>query len=400
MAKKTNIIELNGHRYDAVTGVRVQTQRSHVAPKAIPEQSKQIKAPSMRRGSVVDGIMAPHKGPHQNRTNSAITLAPIPVHPAPPVNGLPKKAITHPLKPINPHQPEHSKTLMRHTVHKPTVKPDKPLKAQVPTDLVKHQPAVLAAKPKLSSDQVDEARAARAQQTPRNGAIERFYTPKRLTASRTSHPTLTSAASQPRAHTYTQGAVHDINTSGRVATRSSLFDQALKDARSHEETPPKESHARRANRFKRSHVKVISISAVVSAMAVLTLFIAYQNKAMLELKIASTRAGFHASMPAYKPVGFAFKNLSYSPGDVTLGFSSGDKSYTISQKQSNWDSTTLLQNYVETSDNTYQAYSAAGRTIYIYDNGNATWVNGGVWYQISNTANLSSDQIINLATSM
>ena len=66
----------------------------------------------------------------------------------------------------------------------------------------------------------------------------------------------------------------------------------------------------------------------------------------------------------------------------------------------NWDSQTLLQNFVSTSGQPYDAYKAAGRTVYVYGNGNATWVNGGVWYEVSDNGALSKDQIIQLANSM
>lgn len=130
-------------------------------------------------------------------------------------------------------------------------------------------------------------------------------------------------------------------------------------------------------------------------------FVAYQNKVALEMQLAAGRAGFPASMPGYKPTGFAARHLSYSPGTVTIGFvSNSNKSFNVVQKQSNWDSETLLQNYVADTDKPYQAYQAAGRTIYVYGSGSATWVNGGVWYQVNGNARLSNNQIIDIAMSM
>ena len=107
-------------------------------------------------------------------------------------------------------------------------------------------------------------------------------------------------------------------------------------------------------------------------------------------------------MPAYRPSGFAVKGFTYSPGTVIIGFRkpSSNQSYSVVQKTSNWDSQTLLENYVATSGQPYDAYQAAGRTVYVYGNGNATWVNGGIWYQINDDGTLNKNQIINLATSM
>jgi hypothetical protein len=47
------------------------------------------------------------------------------------------------------------------------------------------------------------------------------------------------------------------------------------------------------------------------------------------------------------------------------------------------------------------AFLDKGKTIYLYNNGaNAAWVNGGVLYQITGNANLSSDQIVSIADSL
>ena len=59
----------------------------------------------------------------------------------------------------------------------------------------------------------------------------------------------------------------------------------------------------------------------------------------------------------------------------------------------------LLDNFVASSGQNYQTIEDAGRTIYMYS-GNATWVNGNVWYRITGNSSLSSGQLTNIATSM
>lgn len=393
VAKNYNIIELNGNRYDAITGVLLDPHTT--APKRHGSSASAHKAaPStsvMRRGNgtTVDGIIS----------HAITTLTPIPVKPIPKLGTAGAKGgMAHPSKPLTPHKPEHSKTLMRHAVHVPKIVPKKPLKIQAPTDLVKHQPAVLTVKPKRSSDQIDDTRAIRAKQIPRSNVVKRFHRPTRLVSAQS------PAAAQHPAVQPARPAVHNTNgipTLGqRNNTSAALLDRAVTAATSHTQVAPKESRRHKTNRFTKRHVKLFSITAMAFAMLILGGFIAYQNKASLELQLASTKAGFHATMPSYKPVGFAVKKLTYSPGTVTIGFGSSVKSFTVTQKQSNWDSETLLENYVATSGSAYQAYSAAGRTIYIYGNGAATWVNGGVWYQINGNAKLNNTQIIDLAASM
>ncbi len=76
------------------------------------------------------------------------------------------------------------------------------------------------------------------------------------------------------------------------------------------------------------------------------------------------------------------------------------QSFTVLQKKSNWDSQTLLENFVATSNEDYQGYQSNGRTVYVYGKGNATWVNGGIWYQIKATGDLANEQLVKIAASM
>lgn len=78
----------------------------------------------------------------------------------------------------------------------------------------------------------------------------------------------------------------------------------------------------------------------------------------------------------------------------------GPQNFTVSQTKSNWDSSTVLDRYIkEKAGDNYITYSERGLTIYTYD-GNAAWVNGGIFYTITGDAPLSSDQIRRIATSM
>src|SRR5581483_11461597 len=179
-----------------------------------------------------------------------------------------------------------------------------------------------------------------------------------------------------------------------------IFEQAIAYARSHEQPTPKALGTLKAKHSHRKHNKIAGVFASIAMLAALSGFIFWQNRTDIELQLASARSGVPASMPAYKPDGYAIKGLTYSPGTVTIGFSSHTGSFNVVQKSSNWDSETLLQNYVATSGQAYNAYQAAGRTVYVYGNDNATWVNGGIWYQIKDSGQLSKSQLINLATSM
>ena len=383
----SNYIELNGKRYDARTGAFLGngSQAAMIAPSQL---TTTLRAP-VTRGTVVDGIV-PANSIHHNGT-PALT---------------PKPTIKHHIKPIAAHKPERAKTLRRDVVKPPVIPAHKKaVKAQIPTDLITHKPAVLAAAPKLSSEVVDPRRASRAQAIPHSPRIERFRNPPLPRPHSTN--THTIAPVQP-SHRLTNNSHRTQITP--AATRPAghphrtkdddIFEQALAYARSHEQPAPKESVRQQAKRTTRRHKRAIGIVASTLMVILLGSFIFWQNRADVELQLAAARSGVPASMPAYKPSGFAVKSLTYSPGTVTIGFSSGSKSYNLVQRSSNWDSETLLQNYVATSGQAYSAYQAAGRTVYVYGNGNATWVNGGIWYQVNDSGTLNKDQIINLATSM
>jgi hypothetical protein len=121
------------------------------------------------------------------------------------------------------------------------------------------------------------------------------------------------------------------------------------------------------------------------------------------MRIAAARAGFDASMPAYKPAGFSFKGpINYSAGQVVVSFNSNtdDRQYSVKQQESSWNSDALLSNFVVANNSQYQTYIDRGRTLYIYDGSNATWVDNGVWYQVEGPSDMTTDQLVRIAASI
>src|SRR5262249_3371 len=146
-------------------------------------------------------------------------------------------------------------------------------------------------------------------------------------------------------------------------------------ATSHEELPPPKSRPTHAKRN-------LSIGAAVVVSSLLFGLIVTQNLSSVRLQIASAKAGFSASLPGYKPAGYRLWHLDYSQGVVAAQFQSNsdDRHYSLTQQRSAWDSSTLRDSFVATRDPDYQTIMSGGRTIYLYGQGDATWVNGGVWY--------------------
>ncbi len=393
MTKINNVIEINGKRYDSQTGVVVGKSSAPTTAAMVPKQGRRIQT--------VDGFM-PASAPKAAKPKhvSAIPVAPIPA------KSSARHTAHHGGQKLAAHQPEHSKTLMRHTVKAPAIKSQKVESVQAPADVVKFRPKVLGVKPKLSSDNVDDARAERAQNVPRSGQVIRFQRQSQMP----SRPVIAAPATQAALIAPVASVAKPATLPASVPSRGlpapiqrtqNNFEQAIANATSHEQPEHREATAKRARRGIRRHVRLASISAIVLAVLLLGGFIAYQNKVEIKLQLASARAGFAASMPGFRPTGYAAKTLTYGPGKVSIGYSGPhNKSYAVVQKSSNWDSETLLQNYVATSGLPYDAYSDGGRTVYVFGNGDATWVSAGVWYEVVGNGNLGKKQVMELATSM
>jgi hypothetical protein len=166
---------------------------------------------------------------------------------------------------------------------------------------------------------------------------------------------------------------------------------------------PKKKSTRRFMAFNFNRPKAKSIFAGTALVLLVAGYITYLNIPNLSLKVAASRAGINATMPGYKPSGFAMSGpINYSQGLVTLNFQSNsdERSFAIAERASSWDSESLLANYVEQETPNYVTFQEKGLTIYVYDGSNATWVDGGIWYTIEGESQLNSDQLLKIASSM
>ena len=119
--------------------------------------------------------------------------------------------------------------------------------------------------------------------------------------------------------------------------------------------------------------------------------------------MASSQAGFAASLPAYKPIGFKLANISSNIGEVAVKFINQqniNNNFTLTEKASTLDSTGLRDSFVSVKDKNYQTEVVKGQTVYLYGANSATWVNGNVWYIITDNGSLSNAQILKLVASV
>lgn len=375
MTQTTNTIEINGKRYDTRTGRLLEA----VQPRYTPTGGGSIDGLlQSRTAAIAPTAKAMHRAP--------ITAAPAShsSHKAFDIHRLSAASVTH-------HKPQHSTTLMRKSVSKPGASLKRMVKVSPATTALVQQPRFDIV-PKQSVTSVDEHRLKHAHQVARSNSISRFgvVTPKQRPVVR-----------RPIEHSLTQ---HPSSTPVRP-TRSAqpsndIFERALATANSHQQ--PHVNTRRKAG--KKSHKVRTFAGVTASSLAILLIvgFVAYLNETSLQMHLASSRAGISATLPKWRPQGFSVGSFAYAPSTVTVNFKSADqaRTFSLTQTASNWDSSALLSDYVLPHADTYTAVQSNGNTIYTFGNNDATWVSGGIWYQLNTNGNLSTSEIVELAASM
>jgi hypothetical protein len=182
------------------------------------------------------------------------------------------------------------------------------------------------------------------------------------------------------------------------------FIKAIEQAESHNQKRPKKpkfSH-RIAGKLRVSRRTLNSASAAL-AVVLLFGFVAYLNSSTIAIRVAAARAGVNVKMPGYSPADFKVNGpISYRSGQISIGYASttDNRRFQLKQTASTWNSDTLLENFVNANQLSYQTFQDKGKTVFIYDGSSATWVDGGVWYQIEGNSSLNSDQLLRLAASL
>lgn len=159
-----------------------------------------------------------------------------------------------------------------------------------------------------------------------------------------------------------------------------------------------------SSKLKKHGGKVASVGLSLAGVILLGIYVWQINYPNLALKVAGSKAGISASMPSYLPNGWKISgDIQANPGSISykLASADGDKSVSVNEVRSDWDSQALAENYLSPNADKYTALQSEGLTIYIYNNNQASWVNHGTWYRIEGQDHgLSRDQIIKMATSL
>lgn len=146
---------------------------------------------------------------------------------------------------------------------------------------------------------------------------------------------------------------------------------------------------------------------IVAAMSAITLaifgYLVSVNLPDISVRVAAMHTGIEKAYPSYLPANYRLDGLvKEENGRITMSFKNDrDQKFTLMEEKSSWDSSAVLTNYV--SKNWGASYSIAkgqGLTIYV-SGSNAAWVNGGVFYVISDDTNtLTSSDLHDIAVSL
>lgn len=337
-------------------------------------------AVSKKRTKSVDGV--------SRASSKSKVLAPkTKVTPATVVKKPTMSDVVHPSSAKHAHHPvQRSQTLMRSTVHKPEAAKRPHITAPIDRNGVLVKTPLPA---KLSVNDVDTQRLKHAQATPKSKLVTRFNDTGAAYVPIVPAPAIPTAARPVMTPAPTP-----------VSHQNDIFTAALHAATSHQQ-PPVKQHFKKQHRGPARRILAVS-GAALTAVLLIGLVVS-QNMTSIRLQLASSKAGFSATVPSNQPSGFGLSKFSAAANEVTAHYTSNsdnDRRFTITEKPSTWDSATLRDSYVKQITQNYQIVEESGRTVFLYNNDTATWVNGGIWYIISGANSLSNKQLIDLATSM
>jgi hypothetical protein len=343
VVKKRTIVEINGRKYDTNTGQIVSE-----TPNASP---------------VIDGFTAPIADSN-SRQKSA-----------------------QPARQVNIAQGVHNKPQKTKKLHSAAVKKQVTPKKVMSKSNIAMQPALTDVQPQRQLGK-QEARAQRAEQHAKSSQVQKFQAAQDQQVGEAPVAPPDDVVESP-----------DIPPVTQPMPRLQVSQPAPQDVPAAPE-PQKDSMIRRAMRARPRLVPAAITSVLVLAVGG---YVAYQNIPNMALRVAAQRAGFNASLPGYSPSGFGFAGpVAYSDGVVELEYrsNSDERTYRLIQKESSWDSQSLLDNFVTANSEDYITFQERGITIYIYDTSNATWVDGGVWYTLEGNSLLNSEQLLKIASSL
>ena len=178
-----------------------------------------------------------------------------------------------------------------------------------------------------------------------------------------------------------------------------LKNEAITEALQRATVPQKAP--RRAKKPKSRMGRWLQVASVGLAIMLIGGYFTYLGMPNISTRIAAIQSGVNAKYPGYRPSGYALSGpITFKSGEVHMKFAyaDGGQSYTITQQKSSLNSAALKET-LTADGGEVQTTTAGGLTIYNTDR-TASWINGGVLYQITLGGALSSEQVTKIATSL
>ena len=177
--------------------------------------------------------------------------------------------------------------------------------------------------------------------------------------------------------------------------------QALRKVSTMNESAEDTTRAKKQHFWKKKNFKIAAAMSVVT-LAILGYLVSV-NLPDISVRVAAMHTGIEKAYPSYVPANYRLDGLvKEENGRITMSFKNDrDQKFTLMEEKSSWDSSAVLTNYV--SKNWGASYAIAkgqGLTIYV-SGSNAAWVNGGVFYVITDETNtLSTSDLHDIAVSL
>lgn len=177
--------------------------------------------------------------------------------------------------------------------------------------------------------------------------------------------------------------------------------QALRKVSTMNDGVEEGTKAKKQRFWKKKNFKIAAAMSVVT-LAILGYLVSV-NLPDISVRVAAMHTGIEKAYPSYVPANYRLDGLvKEENGRITMSFKNDrDQKFTLMEEKSSWDSSAVLTNYV--SKNWGASYAIAkgqGLTIYV-SGSNAAWVNGGVFYVITDETNtLTSSDLHDIAVSL
>lgn len=374
-------LTLNGNKYDALSGKEIKIDsKSGNKPKANSPKNK-------RPTQFVDGFFGTKAGGKQ-------------IGKKPMLLSLVSKddSSGHGIAPHANRITEHSKTLMRNVVNKPSAERLKQQSLTTKKYLDRAVTRGIKATAPARASVIEHANNIK-----KSEFVNKF---SEMTA-----PANVVAPNPDTIQTSVNSEIHLKNLEHLSQIEAGPIEAARIDAP--EEIEPKptsktlnpNSYNRVAQKLRMS-TRALTIAIIMLVVAIAALIILYIFSSDIRMYAADNRTGIQGTLPNYTPNGYKLKSIIYQAiganSSIVISYkaNSGSGSYRIAEQYSSWDNQALLSTVVVPDSNgLYTTFDIAGRSVYIYKN-SAAWIGTNVYYNLStNNAQLTPTQISKIVSS-